>query len=152
MDTQASAISHHLQHKGHVRATANRPSQALMVQQVQTEQSDKQTAVMRTVFFMAEQDIPDCMFEALINLQRLNDCVALKKGEIYSHHSYVTEIDCIASDIRQTQSDELNSSPFCQVLSMKLLTSLWIKNHFLAVCQRWTPQNRFLWTFYCCCR
>ena len=40
----------------------DRPRQALMVQQVQqaqTEQCDKQTAMMRTVLFMAEQDIPD---------------------------------------------------------------------------------------------
>ena len=91
-----------------------------MVQQVakaQSEQSDKQTVVMRTILCMALEDIPDTKFEALIKLQTLNGCAALQKGQTYSHHSYVTEMEnSLADVIRNKLSEEIGASPFVGVI------------------------------------
>ena len=118
-DTQASAISRHLMSKGHLRAAGNKQSQTIMTQQVQqarSQSNEKQVATMRTVLFMAKEEIPDVKFQALVELQQLNDCSALT-GDTYRHHKVVTEMeDCIACTIREKRKEEVNNSPFVGIL------------------------------------
>ncbi|XP_077983943.1 uncharacterized protein C17orf113-like [Glandiceps talaboti] len=118
-DSQKSAIKRHMKTDDHREATVVRPSQNLMrnfSSKGLSESKDKQRAVLRTVYYMAKEEIPDRKFVSLIELQRENGCECLKT-ETYTHHDSVTSMQrALADTVREEISQKISDSPFVGIL------------------------------------
>ena len=76
----------------------------------------KLSAAMRTSYCIPREQIPNSKFGTLIELQQLNGCSELK-GETYSHHSIVSEMqECAASVIQREKLSDIDRSPFVGVM------------------------------------
>ena len=51
-----------------------------------------QKSLLRTVLYMTKRQLPDVEFQSLVDLQKANGCTSLSTGQIYMHHSSVTEM------------------------------------------------------------
>ncbi|XP_076463272.1 uncharacterized protein C17orf113-like [Babylonia areolata] len=118
-DMQKSALVRHQKTKDHVRAESLVASRKLMKQQVDraaTESVTKQTAMIRSAYWLAKEMVPNVKFSSLLELQKANGCSQLE-GDCYSHHSAVSEMqDCIATAMETQALSDVHNSPFVGVI------------------------------------
>ena len=80
------------------------------------ECKERHTAMIRSAYWLAKEAVPNAKFTSLVELQQANGCLNIE-GEIYSHHSSVTEMqDCIATTLEAEAFSDVLQSPFVGVM------------------------------------
>ena len=62
-----------------------------------------QKSLLRTVLYMTKRQLPDVEFQSLVDLQKANGCTSLSKGQIYTHHSSITEMKASLASVVMEQ-------------------------------------------------
>ncbi|KAK7485617.1 hypothetical protein BaRGS_00023066 [Batillaria attramentaria] len=71
---------------------------------------------------MAKNHVPPNNFEALIELQQVNGCTALKVGVTWKHHSSVQELeDCLLHVTKAEITEKVEKSDFVGIITDETL-------------------------------
>ena len=61
---------------------------------------------------MTKRQLPDEGFHSLVDPQKASGCTSLSKGQIYMHHSSITEMKAsLTSVVREQQTSDMEQSP-----------------------------------------
>ena len=72
------------------------------------------------VLYMTMRQLSEVEFHSLADLQKANGCTSLSKGQIYKHHSSITEMKAsLASVVREQQISDMEQSPFVGIMVAK---------------------------------
>ncbi|XP_070564482.1 uncharacterized protein C17orf113-like [Ptychodera flava] len=119
-DIQRSALTRHLDSQSHRDAIGLRGLRTTMTRAVEKfsdQQSDGQLGVMRTVYFLAKEDLPDSKLTKMIELQKLNGCEAFEKCDPYIHADSIHDMQrAIADTVRGELGNLIRRSPYIGIL------------------------------------
>ena len=107
----------------------------------------KQKSLLHMVLYMTKRQLPDVEFQSLVDLQKANGCTSLSKGQIYTHHSSITEMKAsLASVAREQQTSDMEQSPFVSIMIDKTVN---ITDHkkliiFVRIVKDGSPRTLFL--------
>ncbi|XP_070546128.1 uncharacterized protein C17orf113-like [Ptychodera flava] len=107
---------------------------------------DSHTAMMRIMYTMAKNEMPDSVFLSLIELHQQNECKALCDAPTYKHHSSIEEMQqAIAQVINEDLYQEIEASPLLSVIVDETVNITVDKKliMFLRIIKNGKPKNIF---------
>ncbi len=115
-DLQKSALKRHMLTEDHKTASAVKKTRACMQQFIREgieEKNSSLVAQLKSVYYLAIEEIPSRKFLSLVELQRENGCEALMSPNIYKHSDNITAMEnALAKTVRDGIKQMMSDSPF----------------------------------------
>ncbi|XP_070206187.1 uncharacterized protein C17orf113-like, partial [Littorina saxatilis] len=147
---QHSSLEDHsksLSHRNAVGTSDKQLSMKPVSEQAKQSENECLNAQIRTVLYMAQENIAASKFESLLNLQRENGCSSLSAGVTYKHHETVADMEeALLSVTKQELREKIDRSDYVGIVIDETLNCTLDKKLivFARIVLDGTPETVFL--------